>query len=105
MMSKIFRTVLYFIVAFYSFIVLVLALHWGLNVCPFHLKTFKKPLPVVYGLPTIDMFLKAKSGESILGGCMVHSLSALCPYCHLPAGFTFNRTRKEEPTDNDETGR
>src|SRR4030065_1073709 len=72
----------FFILCWVAFLlpVLVIGPHWGLNVCPFHIKTFKRSqlVPVVYGLPTIQGLASESRGEIVLGGCMVGSLSVVC---------------------------
>ena len=86
------RLLLILVLTLYGFCAIAVSLHWGLNICPFHLAKIK-PIPVVYGAPTIATTVKAWNGEIILGGCMVQPLSAVCPYCHWPAGFSlFERT-------------
>ncbi len=69
----------------------VVGLQWGLNVCPFEFTTFEdsQVMPIIYGYPTTELVARALNGEIILGGCIVHSLSGLCPYCHWPARFSF----------------
>ena len=66
-------------------------LHWGLNVCPFEFSTFEDSqiMPIIYGYPTTELVLRALNGEIILGGCVIRSLSGLCPYCYWPARFSF----------------
>ena len=97
---NILRIIIFLICVLYSFLAVVVVLHWGMNVCPFHFKTFKQPIPVVYGLPTADGLLKASTGEIILGGCVVQPLSGICPYCRWPARFTFTRNYEDEPAEN-----
>ena len=72
---------------FIYFHVTVFALHAGLNVCPFHIKHFKKSvaIPVVYGYPTLLTLIRASQGEAVWGGCMVRHTKAICPYCKWPA--------------------
>ena len=62
------------------------ALHMGLHACPFHFAHFEESeaIPVVYGLPTFDGYLKASSGKIILGGCIRGPVRAVCPYCKWP---------------------
>jgi len=92
-MTRIFKIVLSLITGIYCFLVAVVGLHWGLGVCPFYLATFKslEAMPVVYGYPTAEGLIKALNRKIILGGCMVHSLPAVCQHCHFPARFNFSR--------------
>jgi CheY-like chemotaxis protein len=88
MITRVFNLIL--IILFCVFIGSTIGLHWGLNVCPFHLATFESSevIPVVYGDPSPEDLMKALYGEIILGGDKTHSLSGLCPYCYWPARFT-----------------
>lgn len=101
-MHRIIKAIFIFILTVYCCLGVVTILHWGMNVCTFHFATFTKSeiIPTVYGLPDWDMLMKANDDKIILGGCMVHFLSGVCPYCHWPTDFTFNRDWHDEPMEN-----
>lgn len=68
-MHRIIKTIFIFILAVYCCLGVVTILHWGVNVCPFYFATFTKSeiVPIVCGLPTWDMLIKAKNDKIILG--------------------------------------
>jgi hypothetical protein len=84
------KKILFLMTAFYGVLGAAFVLHWAFNLCPIHFGKFKKPIPVVYGLPIFEALIKAKRGEVVLGGCMVRSTSGACPYRHFPATFNFS---------------
>lgn len=49
------------------------ALHAGLYLCPHTLSTFDRSeiIPVVYGLPTEEMYQKAKKGKIAISWCVL----------------------------------
>lgn len=90
LMPRIFKMIAILIAVFYCSAVMIIAFHWGLDVCPL---TFKKMgrsdfIPIVYELPTMDMYLKAKKDEVILGGCSIRPLKAVCRHCGWPVKFS-----------------
>jgi hypothetical protein len=89
LMTRVFNLFLTLIILFCVFFGSAIGLHWGLNVCPFHLAVFESSevIPVVYGYPSPEGLLKALNGKIILGGCKTHSISGVCPYCYWPARF------------------
>jgi len=86
---RIIKASLILCLAVFLFSFLAVALHWGLNFCPFHFAKFQKSkaIPVVYGYPTPEGFIKALTGEIILGGCRTGCIGAVCPYCKWPVRF------------------
>src|SRR5512139_1366329 len=57
--------------------------HMGLHSCP-HTFSFFDPsriIPVVYGLPTEEMYREAEEGKIALGWCVLGPVSGLCPHC------------------------
>jgi len=86
---RIIKVILILFLAFLLFSISVIALHWGLNVCPFHFAKFEKfkAIPVVYGYQTPEGFIKVLTGELILGGCRDGYIRSVCPYCKLPAAL------------------
>jgi hypothetical protein len=100
-----FKAPLILFLAFHGILGGVVGLHWGLNVCPFEFSTFEdsEVMPIIYGYPTTELVLRALNGEIFLGGCIVRSLSGLCPYCHWPARFSFfGPSQSQDEKDEEE---
>lgn len=89
-LPRVFKVIAILIVVFYCSIAMVIAPHWGLDVCPFAFKNMRQSdfIPVVHGLPTVDIYLKAEKGEILFGGCLVHPMKAVCRHCGWPVKFS-----------------
>ena len=73
--------------------VLILALalmvvpHSVFRVCPLGFARYEEAVPIVYGLPTWETAEKARTGEVVLGGCVVGPFRSACPYCGWPVAL------------------
>ncbi len=88
-MARALRAVLLAAIGIAILCVVNIAVHAGLHVCPLHLARVErsKIVPVVYGLPTGELLIKAERKEVALGGCVVGVVASLCPHCGWPIEF------------------